>query len=147
MDPSTPRSGATLPELTVALAIAGLALGLAAPMARAVVDRIAVVAAREESMALLHRARALALDGGGATLHVVQGQELLVLLDGTGRERERLCFEGSGVDLTTSGSADEAVLSWNALGWGRVSSRTLEFRRGAMRTRLVISSRGRGTRR
>ncbi len=105
------------------------------------------MSAREQALGLVHRARALALAGGGATLRVRQDDELILLLDGAGSERERLDVAEAGVDLRTTGGAREVDLTWTALGWGRVSSRTLDFRRGSARARLVISSRGRASRR
>jgi len=147
MEIETRRRGTTLAELVVLLGLVGIVIALTAPVSRAALDRGAVVAAREEAMGLVHRARALALAGGGATLRVMQGSELLLLLDGGGRVRERVEFGPAGIDLRTTGSAEQVEMTWNALGWGRVTSRTLELRRGHATARLVVSARGRAERR
>jgi hypothetical protein len=52
-----------------------------------------------------------------------------------------------GVEISVPGGAATATLTFDALGLGVVASRTLVFRRGDAEVRLVVSARGRGTRR
>jgi len=141
--PSPSPSGYTLLELTTVLLILGLALFLLLPTARSQIDRLAVVGAREEVTGLFHRARMAAVARGGASIHLTArppsveirtGLELLARTDLAG---------GYGVTLTLSQDRETAVLGFDALGLGRVSSQTLVLTRGKAEARLVVSSFGR----
>jgi len=134
-------------ELTVLLVVIGVILGLAMPGGRGLLDRIAVTAAREEIAGLAHRARAIATASGGATLWVDLEAESVTLTAGDGVTRGRLLLADRGIDVSTSGSSDVVAMTWNALGWGVVASRTLGLRRGSGEARIVVSSRGRVSRR
>src|SRR5688500_4708826 len=64
------RSGFTLPEVVLVLALAGIAGTALLPSARAASDRLAVTAAREAVAALAARTRTEAMMHGGATLRL-----------------------------------------------------------------------------
>ena len=135
------RSGYTVLELGVTLLLLGLALATAVPALGRHRDRMAVVAAREATAGLLSRARREALLSGGASLHVRRDGGLLWIrserpLTDTLRVEERF-----GVTLEMT--ADEARLPFDALGIGRISSRTLTFARGETRAGLAVSAYGR----
>jgi prepilin-type N-terminal cleavage/methylation domain-containing protein len=145
----TPSAGFTLLELTVALTLAAVVLGLGAPLWRSTVDRWAVRTVRDRTAAALSRARLEARRWGGARLDVDAGLGRLrlershpdsVLWEDDSAERYRVLM------VLPRGST-RTVLSFDALGLGVVSSRTLVFRRGTAEARLVVSSRGRATRR
>jgi prepilin-type N-terminal cleavage/methylation domain-containing protein len=143
---SDPR-GFTLLELVVVLSLVALLIGLGAPIWRGTVDRWAVRSVRDRTLAALHRTRVEARAGGGARLEVdgargrvqVWGPDSLLWEDRSPAEH--------GVDISLPGGAAATTLTFDALGLGVVASRTLVFRRGAAEARLVVSARGRGTRR
>lgn len=144
---SPPWRGFTVLELAVALSILGLLLSLALPIGRQLLDRWTVVAARDEALSALHRARSEARLRGGATLDFdgVLGRVSIRSADSTlwvGRSLQEY-----GVSLSLPNGAGRTAVELDALGLGVVASRTLVFRRGAAEARLVISSRARGTRR
>ena len=145
--PADRRRGTTLVELLLVLAVGAVLLGLGVPRGRALLDHLAVTAAREEIAGMLHRARALAHEASGATLLVDVDAESMTLVGGDGGVRGRLLLAERGLDLSTSGSGGVIDMTWNALGWGVITSRTLVVRRGAGEARVVVSSRGRATRR
>lgn len=142
-----PRRGTTLPELALMLATAGVLLSLATPGVRRALDRSAVVSAREELVALAHHGRALAPNLGGATLRLHRSTGVAELLDGEGLRRASVDLSERGVEVRSSGTAEVIDIRWNALGWGIVASRTLILERGRAAARLVVSSRGRVSRR
>ncbi|MDT8367887.1 MAG: hypothetical protein RQ745_01680 [Longimicrobiales bacterium] len=145
--PPLASRGTTLTELALVLALAGVVFGTALPGVRALLDRSRVVAAREELLGLVHRARAVAPATGGATITLDLEAERVELVDGAGRVIESLDLGARGVDLRSTGTASTVTIEWNALGWGVVASRSLVLRAGGAEARLVISSRGRASRR
>jgi len=139
--------GYTLLELTLVLVLAGTLLGVAVPRGAAVLDRIAVTVARDIVAASLARTRALAISRGGATLVLRRRPLRLRIEDATGT----LAPGGNpalphGIELETSGTDAEIQIRYDALGIGRLASRTLRFRRGDAVATLVLSSYGRVTR-
>lgn len=142
------RGGFTVLELAIALLLTGALLGLAVPRAAAALDRIAVAAAREHAAAALARTRAVAVARGGATLVLQRDPGMFRIQDATGAVIEvGALAQGYGVALETSGVEPEIRIRYDALGIGRVASRTLRFRRGSASATLVISSYGRVSRR
>lgn len=141
------RSGVTLLELVVVLAISGAAISILAPAARRAVDRFAVVSAREALAGRVATTRMRALASGGASL-VVDGAT------GSAWIEIGLAVSDSGplgtpvpVDVTLLGVRTRAALRYDALGIGRVASQSVRFtRHGAVAT-LVISAFGGVTRR
>jgi len=136
-------AGATLLELSVALTLVSLVLGLALPPLGSLRDRAAVSAARESTVALLARARVEALARGGATVELdtsPAGVSLWV----TGAELEGLDIAGRWrVGLELGGGRERATVVYGPLGLGRVASRTMFFARGSARAKLTVSAYGR----
>lgn len=142
------RSGLTLLELLLYLCILAVLFGLAAPAAGRALDRLAVVAARDALSASLARARAAAVARGGARLVVdteagrcwVQAGPGIVgtPLDLAREFRVRIVADGS--------APNPVVLRFDALGIGRMTSRTFRLRRGSEEGRLTVSAYGRARR-
>lgn len=104
---------------------------------------MAVVAAREATVGLFHRARLEAVARGGATLTLDAEPALLTLSHGgTVLAVEDLAGE-HGVTLGLTRGRETVTLVFDALGLGRVASQTLRFRRGEALRILVVSSYGR----
>jgi hypothetical protein len=137
------RRGHTLFELCAALLLASLAASISIPPARALLDRMAVVSAREAVAGLIAEARLVAAEHGGASVHVRAGpwREWGETADSM-FARVALEEEFSvTVELPRGRSA--ADLRYDALGLGQVASETLRFRRGGAVSALVVSGYGR----
>lgn len=143
----TARRGTTLLELTATLVLVGVLLSVALSPLRSIADRARAVAAREEVLALVHRGRVDARRLGGAILSLDAAEDRATLQSTDGDTLSRLDLGASGVDLQLGGSTRVAELHWNALGWGVVASRSVRLTRGSAVATLVISSRGRASRR
>ncbi len=137
------KSGFTLIELTFTVMIAAVALGLAAPFGTRALDRLAARAARDTVMGFIHQTRIHARLHGGARLRILPDSVVEVWAGDSLRAR----WIGKELHVTIDpGRPDSVNLEWDALGVGRIASRTLKFRRGNAETRLVISSLGRARR-
>lgn len=144
--PVADRSAFTLLEVIAVLALGAVLLGLSAPLSRAVTDRWAVNAARDEALAALHRARTTARIRGGALLELDGGTGVVRVL-----VRDSVAWEGRSatenrVRITLPDGTPGTAIPFDALGLGVVGSRTVLFRRGGAEARLIVSSRGRGRR-
>jgi len=138
-----PPSGFTMVEMISVLALLGLGLATLLPAARRQLDRMSVLAVREEVVGLLHRARQEAISRGGSELVlntqppsaglIVSSDTLLLVPLG----------EDGSVTLLLSRNRVEARLHFGPLGLGRVSSQTLRFRKGEEEASLVVSALGR----
>lgn len=142
-----PPRGHTFLELILVLALAAVILGIALPVGRGALDRWAATAIRDQALAALHRARMEARLQGGATL-ALDGEVGRLSI----RVRDSLLWSSdapgeSGVRITLPDGSPVTSLDFDALGLGIVASRTLLFRRGDAEAFLVVSSRGRGSRR
>jgi type II secretory pathway pseudopilin PulG len=139
------RSGFTLPEHTIVLALMAAAGTAILPGAHAAADRLAVTAAREAVAALVARTRTEAIAHGGAVLmlRAVDGRGWIEAGDSVVETRRFGVDYGVALDLGGSG---EAELSFDALGLGRRASRTVVLRRGAAEARVVIAAYGRAVR-
>ena len=135
------RSGYSLLDLTVALTLMGLGFSFLLPAARVQKDRMAVLAAREATIARISRARREARLSGGAVVELR-------------RTGSRLWLEAGDLVGDTLGLEDQfgvrmepgaasATIPFDALGVGRLASRSLVFSRGAAQARLTISAYGR----
>lgn len=138
--------GHTLLEIATVLALLGSTVAAVAPALRRHRDVSAVVAARESVVALVAEARVLAVGRGGADVRLSAGSSDASLLAGADTVRSLRIREDLGVELELGGR-DEVVLSYDAVGVGRVASATVGFRRGAEERFLVVSSYGRVRRR
>lgn len=142
------REGFTLPELVVVVVLAGVLLGAAVPRAAATLDRIAAAAARDLTAGAIARTRAVAVARGGAALVVRRAAAVFWIEDAQGARMEEVDLARAyGITLDASGTGEEIRVRYDALGIGRLASRTLRFRRGDAVATLVISSYGRVTRR
>ena len=102
---------------------------------------MAVLAAREAAVAHIGRTRREARLSGGARLELRRDRARLWIESG-GTPRDTLALESRfGVHMELGGGA--ASLSFDALGLGRVASRSLWFVRGTARAGLIVSSYGR----
>ena len=138
----------TILEMVVALALAGVLVGISLPAGRGLLDRWAVGAERDRALAALHRVRVEARIRDGATLAVDGRTGVLTARAGDSILWSRGDGSRSGVRITRPDGAPVVdTLDFDAWGLGVVTSRTLVFRRGQAEARLVISSRGRGSRR
>ncbi|HUF12911.1 MAG TPA: prepilin-type N-terminal cleavage/methylation domain-containing protein [Longimicrobiales bacterium] len=140
------RRGYSLIELIIVLALLALAIGLAYPGARAAADGWAVRAARDATASVLASTRAAAVAHRGAELLVVQATgEVLTRTARSPRPLPRLSVTTDwGVALSSPGFAGDTVsIRYDALGLGRVASRTLRFERGASSAGITVSAYGR----
>lgn len=140
------RSGHTLLELATVLLLLGMAFSLLHPLARRSADRMAVTGARERVVGLLDRARAEARASGASDVEIRSEEGVVLLLRGES-EVARVPVGEGGVRIDPGSPRDTVVVSFDALGLGRVASRTLTFRKGEAEASLVLSSLGRATRR
>lgn len=140
--------GLTVLELLFFLALLSLGVASFLPALRHQRDRLAVAGAREAVAGVIARGRAEARARGGATV-VLRASPPGAWVE---REDGGVAVLGSdlasfGVELGLGGEAPEARLRYDALGVGRVASRTLVFRRGRAEGALVVASYGRVSRR
>ena len=144
---ASPSSGFTLLELITVIALLGLALGELLPAGSHLLDRMAVLGAREAAVGLIHRARMEAVARGGARLEVESFPPAMKIVVGAPSQAiEAVAFD-EGVVLALSGDRESVELTFDAMGVGRVASQTLRFSRGSAQAELVGSSFGRVTRR
>lgn len=135
--------GYTLLELVAVLAIVAVATGLILPDTHGWRDRTAVLAARESVAGLLTEARSAALTRGRGSVVLTAfpwrawsvGDHSVV---GTVELESTL-----GVVVYVGGGRDSTEISYGPMGLGRFANQTLEFRRGAARSRLIVSGYGR----
>jgi prepilin-type N-terminal cleavage/methylation domain-containing protein len=143
------RSGYTLLELTVVMALLALAIGIAYPGARSAADAWAVRAARDAVAATLAGTRAAALAQRGAELLIVPESGVLLVRTGMQpRPTARLELTRDWrVTVTSPGStADTIVIRYDAIGLGRIANRTLRFERGRAVAGITIAAYGRARR-
>lgn len=130
-------------ELMTVIALLGLVLGQALPAARSLLDRMAVVGARDGTIGVFHRARMEAVARGGAQV-VLSTDPARAEIRSGGAVLGAVDLEADyGVELTLSRNRAQAELSFDALGLGRISSQTLVLSRGDAEARLVVSAYGR----
>ena len=133
-------------ELTAALAIIGIVVGLTLPGLRESRDVVAARGARNALAAGIARTRSAAIANGGALL-VVQPPEARFWIESTDGDtlvRSVDLAADYGVTLSAGASAKARVeLRFDGLGIGRVASRTFTLTRGGASARLTVSSYGR----
>ena len=132
-----------LTELLVALSIAAIAGTLAAPSARRALDSVEVRAAREAAYGLSVRARAIASTRGGADLVFDFARNAVTVVDADRAQVATLALRDFGVSMSTESRAPSVVLRYDGRGIGRMTSRTVRFRRGDAEAGLTFSSYGR----
>lgn len=142
------RRGHTLLEISLVLVLLGAGSWAVTSAARRVVDRTAVRSAREELAGLLARARREAILYGGSEVVLTAEPPRASLFNGGARTASTPDLrEAYGVSLDPGGGEGSVRLRWDALGLGRMTSRTVRIGRGRARAELVISARGRVRRR
>ncbi len=137
------RRGYTLFEICAGLLLATLAASAFLPAGRALLDRMAVVAAREAVAGLVADARVAALTHGGASVHLASGPWRAWAQVGDSAFGTVGLEEGLAVTVELSRARAATELRYDALGLGQVASETLRFRRGAAASSLVVSGYGR----
>jgi prepilin-type N-terminal cleavage/methylation domain-containing protein len=137
------RNGFTLLELLVVLVLAAILADLGLRPARRLLDRWAVLSAREDVAALVAVARVRAVGTVGATLVVDEVTGSVEVRSAVWPDTVVGLRERRGVGLEIVGSARRVTLKFNALGLGEVSSRRLRFSRGEASSDLIMSSHGR----
>lgn len=137
------RRGYTLFEICAALLLAAMAASALLPAARDLLDRMAVVAAREAVAGLVADARVAALIHGGASVHLASGPWRAWAQVGDSAFETVGLEEDLAVTVELSRARAATELRYDALGLGQVASETLRFRRGAAASSLVVSGYGR----
>ncbi len=139
----TNRMGATLFELLLVLAFGGVFCSLSLPSLRSAMAVLAVRAARENAFGMFTRARALALQQGGAEIEVSGRHDRLTVRSPSGAIQHEQSFAEHRIDLLLDGTTDPVVLRYDGYGLGRMMSRTVTFTARGARAGLTISSFGR----
>jgi Tfp pilus assembly protein FimT len=139
------RSGTTLFELVCVLTLLGVIAGLAAQPFANTCNVIAVRAARSTLVSAAARTRAHAVRHGGADLLIDSNNGTLRI---TTRDRviDDMVPLNSvlAVRIQLDGTqAKNATLQFDALGIGRVASRTISLHRGGVTAGVTFSSYGR----
>ena len=137
------NEGFTLFECLIVLAIVGIGIALGMPALQLQRDRWAVNQARQESAAVLARARVEAIGSDGSTVTISPSRGRIER-SSRGAVRESLEVGGRyGVSLEISGRDTLATIEYNALGLGRMAARTVFFERGRAYASMVVSTYGR----
>jgi Tfp pilus assembly protein FimT len=137
------RRGYTLFEICAVLLLAAVAVSALLPAGKAVVDRMAVVAAREAVAGLVADARVAAVTHGGATVQMRSGPWRAWAQVGDSAFGLVGLEELLSVTVELSQDRSASELRYDALGLGQVASETLRFRRGSSSSVLVVSGYGR----
>ena len=135
--------GFTLIEILVCIALLAMLLAVAAPPAFRWRDAAAVSAARDELAAGLGWTRMAAAAHGGAALVLDPLSGRYSVRIGTGVEPPPVDLAGRYGVAIDPGTSAPVAFRYDALGIGRITSRTVRFRRGAAEAGLTISAYGR----
>jgi len=135
------RRGFTLPELLIVLTIAGVAMAIAIPNARAGLDRVSVRSAASDVRATLNYARMLAMAGGVPVAVDVDS------VAGTLRIRrgdERILTRGVGPAHGVRLGRTRDSLTYDPRGFGRgAANLSIVLRRGTSVETVFVSRLGR----
>jgi type II secretory pathway pseudopilin PulG len=139
------RSGVTLPDLIITLAILAILAVMAAPRLRRAGEAMATRSARDAAATEFERARVLALARGTARVIVdPAAAEIRVEAPAGLPAGPPLRLDGFATAVTVDGLATgTANLDFNAIGLGVSANRTIRFRRGQQESRLSLSIYGR----
>lgn len=144
MVPRARAAGYSLVEVLFALALAGILLGLGVPPVRRALAWARVRSARDLVAAQLARARSLAVMRGGAELVLdLRAARAWVEMRDTATPASMVAEVGAVRIIADGALGDTVRIGYDAMGLGRLSSRTLRFRAGAVEARMTVSSYGR----
>lgn len=135
-----------MPELLLVICLSLTLAGLAGLPLRPALDRHATRAARDSFATAVARTRSAAVVRGGAILVVEPHEGRASTRTPAGEPVGEPINFGTRyrVELHADGAAAESIeLFFDALGIGRVTSRTFRFRRGGAEARLTLSAYGR----
>lgn len=135
--------GYTLLELLIVLGVLGALLGITFPRAGHWLDRAAVHSARDELGAALALTRISAVSHGGATLVLDPGSGQLSIIAGSARAGEMTDLARRYGVTVSAGTEDLVLFRYDALGIGRLTSRTVRFQRRSAEAGLTVSAYGR----
>lgn len=139
--------GYTLIELVAVLMLLAVGASVFAPTARRLSDLATVSAAREEIVALLGEARAVAMSTGGSTVTVIAQPPTARIESGGVSIRSLELGSHRAVHLILGAGRDSVSLRFNGLGLGGFASQTIEVSRGGVSAFVIVSSYGRVRRR
>lgn len=135
--------GYTVPEIVVTLLIVGVVGTLAFPVVQRQIDLLATVSAREEVVALVHRARMEARIHGGAQVVIGEGRDVLLFRSGGEEPLGRVPLAERGIDAQVLGPRSLVELNYGPLGVAGFAAASVVLRRRDAEARLVISGYGR----
>lgn len=138
----TNRIGASLFELLITLSVVAVLLSISMPRLHAGMNALAVRAARESAFGLFSRARVVAIQHGGSSIHLSAREDRMSVRSASGEIVAEELFQMRDVDLTIAG-ADSVTLRYDGHGLGRMMSRTIGFNSHDAQSGLTISSFGR----
>jgi prepilin-type N-terminal cleavage/methylation domain-containing protein len=134
------RSGYTLIEVVIVLAISALLAGLTLPALINLRDRITVRLAAVDATRTLADARAIAITASRRTaVRINAATNTLTVIDGADTLRT-LRLDEYGVHLGTN--RDSIAFGPTGIGWGAATA-TITLRRGAATTAIAVSRLGR----
>ena len=120
-----------------------VAASLSLPAGRLVRERLSVIGAREDLVAMIARARGEALRRGGSSLVIVESPaEIRIEAGGDTLQRVDLAAAWQ-TEVVLSGGRPSAELRFDALGLGRMAARSITLTRGSTVARLIVSAFGR----
>jgi type II secretory pathway pseudopilin PulG len=140
------RSGTTLADLIIAIAVLAVVTTIAAPRLVTARNAMAVRAARDAAAGEIERARTMALARGTSriVLDPASAQLRLEAPAGTAVRDPVRFADAFRVQMSIDGhSAGTVALDFNAMGLGVSANRTIRFQRGAVEARLSMSLYGR----
>lgn len=141
---NTLHAGATLPELLILLSLTTVLGGMTVSVSSGVRDALAVRAARDAAAVEFARARALAQLNGSARLHIDAASGVIRIETPVGAAADTLAAAPITAQFRVSIEVDGSDrFEFDALGLGRLASRTIRFRRNTAEARLTLSTYGR----
>ncbi|HEX6135803.1 MAG TPA: type II secretion system protein [Longimicrobiales bacterium] len=135
--------GHSLIELLLALSIAGILAGLAAPPLGHARDVLAVRAARAEIVSLAAVARSTAILTGGATLVIDVSAGSAWVEAPAGVRIGDVQHPGSRHGVSLTAQSPRLSLRYDGLGIGRMTNAVLRVRSGRVTGTLTVSAYGR----